>query len=98
MGQRGRRQRFLLVDRWRDDDARDNEIDVKASKRRRASPAFEPRAKFPRPHSLSMSPPPMREPGMLRSVKHPVSPAVMPKADLMHSIFLSGSAHSAIQL
>ena len=57
--------------RWRDDDARDGETDLKASKRRRASPAFEPRAKFPRPRSMSMSPPPMREPGMLRLVKAP---------------------------
>ena len=57
--------------RWRDDDARDGETDLKASKRRRASPVFEPRAKFPRPRSMSMSPQPMREPGMLRSVKSP---------------------------
>ena len=62
-------QCHLLLGRWRDDDARDGENDLKASKRRRASPVFEPRAKFPRPRSLSVSPPPMREPGMLRSAK-----------------------------
>lgn len=55
----------LLVDRWRDDDAREGEMEVKVSKRRRASPIFEPRNKFPRPRSPSMSPP-LREPGLLR--------------------------------
>ena len=39
---------------------------MKASKRRRASPAFDPRAKFPGPRSPSMSPP-LHEPGIHRS-------------------------------
>lgn len=48
--------------RWRDDDNRSSEIDVKASKRRRASPDFEPRFKPPPTRSPSMSPPFLREP------------------------------------
>ncbi len=54
--------------RWRDDDDRDTEAEVKVSKRRRASPVIEhPRFQAPLRHSPSMLPPPFREPLVNRS-------------------------------
>ena len=50
--------------RWRDDDDRDSEVNVRASKRRRASPPIEDRpSRLPPVREPSESPPPfIREP------------------------------------